>query len=325
MKIPRREFLHLAAGAVAVPALPRIARAQTYPKRPVRIIGGFPAGGTVDIIARLTGKWLTERLGQQVTIEARPGAGSNIAAEAVVRSRPDGYTLLMASNANAINATLYDKLDFDFLRDIALVAGVARVPLVMVVNPLFPATTVPDFVAYAKARPGKINMASAGNGTPPHLAGELFQMMTGVSLTHVPYRGDPPALTDLLGGQVQVTFSTMPPTIEYVRAGQLRALAVTTAMRSQALPETPLLGDYVPGFEASASVGVGVPRSTPAEIIDRLSNEIDAMLADPRMKARLADLGAEVLALSPADFGKLLAEETAKWGKVIRAANIRAE
>jgi tripartite-type tricarboxylate transporter receptor subunit TctC len=230
----------------------------------------------------------------------------------------------MASNANAINATLYDKLDFDFLRDIALVAGVARVPLVMVVNPLFPATTVPDFVAYAKASPGKINMASAGNGTPPHLAGELFQMMTGVSLTHVPYRGDPPALTDLLGGQVQVTFSTMPPTIEYVRAGKLRALAVTTATRSQALPETPLLGDYVPGFEASASVGVGVPRSTPAEIIDRLNNEINTMLADPKMKVRLADLGAEVLALSPTDFGKLLAEETAKWGKVIRAANIKA-
>jgi tripartite-type tricarboxylate transporter receptor subunit TctC len=218
-------------------------------------------------------RWLAECLAQQVTIEARPGAGSNIAAEAVVRSPPDGYTLLMASNANAINATLYDKLDFDFLRDIALVAGVARVPLVMVVNPLFPATTVPDFVAYAKASPGKINMASAGNGTPPHLAGELFQMMTGVSLT-----------TDLLGGQVQVTFSTMPPTIEYVRAGKLRALAVTTATRSRALPETPLLGDYVPGFEASASVGVGVPRSTPAEIIDRLNNEINAMLQIPRRR-----------------------------------------
>jgi len=325
MRIPRRRFLNLAAGAVVVPALPLIARAQTYPKRPVRIIGGFPAGGTVDIIARLTGKWLAERLGQQVTIEARPGAGSNIAAEAVVRSPPDGYALLMASNANAINATLYDKLDFDFLRDIALVAGVARVPLVMVVNPLFPATTVPDFIAYAKANPGKINMASAGNGTPPHLAGELFQMMTGVSLTHVPYRGDPPALTDLLGGQVQVTFSTLPPTIEYIRAGKLRALAVATATRSQALPGTPLLADYVPGFEASASVGVGVPRSTPVEIIDRLNNEINAMLADPKMKVRLADLGAEVLALSAADFGKLLAEETAKWGKVIGAANIRAE
>jgi tripartite-type tricarboxylate transporter receptor subunit TctC len=325
MKFPRRRFLHLAAGAAALPAVSRFARADTYPSRPVRIIGGFPAGGTVDIIARLTGQWLAERLGQQMIIEARPGAGSNIAAEAVVSAPADGYTLLMASNANAINATLYGKLNFDFLRDIALVASVARAPLVMVVNPLFPATTVPEFIAYAKANPGKINMASAGNGTPPHLAGELFQMMTSISLTHVPYRGDPPALTDLLGGQVQVDFATMPPSIGYIRAGKLRALAVTTATRSEALPETPILGDFVPGFEASASIGVGAPRSTPAEIIHRLNNEINGMLADHKTKARLGDLGAEVLALSPADFGKLLTEETEKWAKVIKFAGIKAD
>jgi tripartite-type tricarboxylate transporter receptor subunit TctC len=325
MKFPRRRFLHLAAGAAALPAVWRFARADTYPSRPVRIIGGFPAGGTVDIIARLTGQWLAERLGQQMIIEARPGAGSNIAAEAVVRAPADGYTLLMASNANAINATLYGKLNFDFLRDIALVASVARAPLVMVVNPLFPANTVPEFIAYAKANPGKINMASAGNGTPPHLAGELFQMMTSISLTHVPYRGDPPALTDLLGGQVEVDFATMPPSIEYIRAGKLRALAVTTATRSEALPETPILGDFVPGFEASASIGVGAPRSTPTGIIDRLNYEINAMLADPKTKARLADLGAEVLALSRADFGKLLTEETEKWAKVIKFAGIKAD
>jgi tripartite-type tricarboxylate transporter receptor subunit TctC len=242
-----------------------------------------------------------------------------------VRAPADGYTLLMASNANAINATLYGKLNFDFLRDIALVASVARAPLVMVVNPLFPANTVPEFIAYAKANPGKINMASAGNGTPPHLAGELFQMMTSISLTHVPYRGDPPALTDLLGGQVEVDFATMPPSIEYIRAGKLRALAVTTATRSEALPETPILGDFVPGFEASASIGVGAPRSTPTGIIDRLNYEINAMLADPKTKARLADLGAEVLALSRADFGKLLTEETEKWAKVIKFAGIKAD
>jgi len=325
MTLRRRKFLQLAAGAVALPVVSRIARAQTYPTRPVHVIVGFPAGGTVDILARMLGQWLSERLGQQVIIEDRPGAGSNIAAEAVVRAPPDGYTLLMASNANAINATLYARLNFDFLRDIALVAGFIRVPLVMAVNPSFPAKTVPEFIAYAKANPGKINMASAGIGTPEHLAGELFKMMTGISMIHVPYRGDPPALTDLLGGQVQVIFSTMPPAIEYIRAGKVRALAVATATRSEALPEIPTVGAFLSGFEGSASIGVGVPKSTPAEIIDKLNMEINAAVTDPKIKPSLADFGGIVITGSPADFGKLLSEETEKWAKVIRAANIKVD
>jgi tripartite-type tricarboxylate transporter receptor subunit TctC len=325
MKFLRRQFLHLAAGAATLPAVSRAARAQSYPSRPVRIVVGFPAGGTVDILARILGQWLAERLGQQVTIESRPGAGSNIGAEVVVRSPPDGYTLLMLTSANAINATLYDKLNFDFLRDIALVAGFTRVPLVMVVNPSFPARTVPEFIAYAKINPDTINMASAGVGTPEHLAGELFKMMTGISMIHVPYRGDPPALTDLLGGQVQVTFSSLPPAIGYIRDGKLRALAVTTATRSEALPETPILGELLAGFEASASIGIGVPRSTPAEIIDKLNLEINAALADPKIRLHLADFGGIAIAGSPVDFGALLAEETEKWAKVIRAANIKVE
>ena len=299
MRFPRRRFLQLAAGTVSLPAVAHIARAQTYPTRPVRIIVGFPAGGTVDILARILGQWLADRLGQQVIIEDRPGAGSNIATEAVVRSLPDGYTLLMASNSNAINTTLYSRLNFNFLRDIALVAGFTRVPLVMVLNPSFPAKTVSEFIAYAKANPGKINMASGGNGTPGHVAGELFKMMTGINMTHVPYRGDPLVLSDLLGGQVQTAFCTMPPAIEYIRAGMVRALAVTSAMRSEALPETPILGEFLPGFEASALIGVGVPSGTPAEIIDKLNKEINAALADPKIKPRLADFGGVVLRARP--------------------------
>jgi tripartite-type tricarboxylate transporter receptor subunit TctC len=325
MKLLRRQFLHQAMAAVVLPAVSCAARAQTYPSRPIRIIVGFPASGTVDILARILGKWLTERLGQQVTVEDRPGAGSNIAAETVVRSPPDGYTLLMLTSANAINATLYVGLGFDFLRDIALVAGFIRVPLVMVVNPSFPAKTVPEFIAYAKDNPKAISMASAGIGTPEHLAGELFKMMTGISMIHVPYRGDPPALSDLLGGQVQVTFSSLPPAIEFIRTGKLRALAVTTATRSEALPETPTVSEFLPGFEGSASIGVGAPKSTPPEIIDKLNMSVNAALMDPEIKLRLADFGGIVIAGSPADFGKLLTEETKKWAKVIRAANIKVE
>jgi tripartite-type tricarboxylate transporter receptor subunit TctC len=325
MRLPRRRFLHLAAGAAALPAVSRIARAQAYPSRPVRIIVGFPPGGGVDIVARLIGQWLSERLGQQFIVDNRPGAGSNIAAEAVVRSQPDGYTLLLVFSANATNATLYDKLNFNFIRDIAPVGGIIRVPGVMVVNPSFSTRTVPEFIAYATANPGKVNMASGGNGTPPHVSGEQFKMMAGVNMVHVPYRGGAPALTDLLGGQVQVMFASMPSSIEYIRAGKLRALAVTTATRSEALPDIPTVANFVPGFEASEWTGLGVPKSTPAEIIGRLNKEINAALVDPKIREKLADLGGTVLAGSPADFGKLIAEETEKWGKVIRAANIRAD
>ena len=325
MKLPRRQFLHLAAGAAALPAVSRIVRAQTYPSRPVRFIVGFaPAGGN-DIVARLIGQWLSERLGQTFIIENRPGAATNIATEAVVNAPPDGYTLLLAGTPNATNATLYGSLKFNFIRDITPVAGIARGPLVLVVNPSVPATTVPEFVAYAKANPGKINMASSGIAGGSHLAGELFKMMTGVNLVHVPYRGNGPALTDLLGGQVDVLFPTLASSIEYIRTGKLRGLAVTTAMRSKALPDLPTVGELVRGYEMSVWYGAGVPKGTPAEVIDKLNREINAGLADPKMKAQLADLGNTPLTFSPAGFGKFIAEETEKWAKVIRAANIKVE
>ena len=321
----RRQFLHLAAGAGAVPAVSRNAWAQTYPARPVRIIVGYPSGGSNDLLARLMAQWLSERMGQQFVIENRPGAGSNIATEAVVRADPDGYTLLMVSAANMSNAALYEKLNYNFIRDIAPVAGVMRVPLVMEVNPSIPAKTVPEFIAYARANPGKINFASGGIGTSIHLSGELFKMMTGIDMQHVPYRGNGPALTDLLGGQVQIMFDTMPAAIGYVRAGQLRALAVTTATRSEALPDIPTVGEYVPGYEASSLYGIAAPNTTPTEIVDKLNREINAALADPAMKIRLADLGGIVLAGSPADFGKLIAVETDKGAKVIRTGNIKPQ
>jgi tripartite-type tricarboxylate transporter receptor subunit TctC len=325
MKLPRRNFLHLAAGAAALPAVSRVARAQAYPTRPVRIVVTFPAGSTSDILARLMGQWLSERLGQPFVIENRPGAGGTIGTEAVVRASPDGYTLLLIAGAHTVNATLYDKLSFNFIRDIAPVAGISRETSAMVVNSSFGTKTVPDFIAYAKANPGKINMASAGNGAPSHVAGELFKMMTGVNLTHVPYRGSPPALTDLLGGQVQVYFATLTSSIEYVRASKLRALAVTTATRSEALPDVPTLGEFVPGYEASAVWGLGAPRNTPADVIDKLNLEVNAGLADPKIKVRLAEFGGTALPGLPVNFAQIIADETEKWGKVIRAANIKAD
>ena len=326
MKLPRRKFLHLAAGAAALPFVPYIVRAQTYPSRPVRIIVGFPAGGPNDIIARLMGQWLSERLGQQFVIENRAGAGSNIAAEAVVKSPPDGYTLLMVSTPNAINATLYEKLNFNFIRDIAPVAAIIQVPNVMVVHPSVPAGTVSDFIAYAKDNPGKLTMASAGNGSSGHVSGELFKLMVGVNLVHVPYRGGAPAVTDLIGGQVQVLFVPLPGMPEYVRAGTLRALAVTGATRSAVLPSTPTVGEFVVGYEASTWFGIGAPRNMPAEIVNKLNMEINAGLADAKLKSRFSELGGEaVLAVSPADFGKLIADETAKWAKVVKFAGIKPD
>jgi tripartite-type tricarboxylate transporter receptor subunit TctC len=325
MKLPRRKFLHLVTGAAALPAVSRVARAQAYPSRPVRWIVGFAPGGSGDILARLMGQWLSERLGQPFVVENRPGANGNIGTEAVVRASPDGYTLLMVGGWSAINATLYDKLSFNFSRDIAPVAGIVRALNVMVINPSFPAKAVPEFIAYVKANPGKISMASVGIGSGPHLYGELFKIMAGVDMVHVPYRSGGPALTDLLGGQVQVYFASTVASIEYIRAGRLRALAVTTAMRSDALPGIPTMGEFVPGYEASTWYGVGAPKATPAEIVDKLNKEINAGLADPKMQARLADFGGTPLVVSPADFGRLIAEETEKWGKVIRALNIKAE
>ena len=325
MKLTRRRFLHLAAGATALPALPRIARAQAYPSRPVRLIVPLAPGGATDIVARLMGQLLSERLGQPFIIENRPGAGGNVGTEAVVRAPPDGYTLLMASSANTINATFYDKLNFNFIRDIAPVATISRNTLVMVVHPSVPAKSVPEFIAYAKANPRKLNMASPGNGSPNHVSGELFKMMTGVDMVHVPYRSGGPALTDLLGGQVQVMFPATVSSIEYIRAGRLRALAVTTVTHSDQLPDIPTVAEFVPGYEAIGWVGIGAPKNTPVEIIEKLNREINAGLAYPKNKARLAELGGTVLPGLPRDFGKFVADETEKWAKVIRAANIKPE
>jgi tripartite-type tricarboxylate transporter receptor subunit TctC len=324
MRFSRRQLLHLAAGAAALTGSRR-ARAQAYPSRPIRLIVGFPAGGPTDITARVMGQWLSERLGQQCVIENRGGAGSNIAVEATIGAPPDGYTLLIVGATNAINATLYEKLNFNFIRDIAPVAGIIRVPLIMEVHPSVPAKTVAEFIAYAKARPGKINMGSGGIGTTLHVSGELFKMMTGVDMLHVPYRGAGPMLTDLLGGQVQVGFDPMPSSIGYVKAGQLRPLAVTTATRSEALPELPTVGDFVPGYEASTWYGVGAPKNTPAEIIERLNKEVNVGLADPKLKARLTDLGGMMLTGSAAEFGAFIVEETEKWAKVVKFSGAKAE
>ena len=325
MKLPRRQFLQLAAGAAALPLAPLVAQAQAYPTKPVRIIVGFVPGGPSDILARLMGQWLSERLGQPFVVENRPGAAANIATEAVVRAPADGYTLLLVPDTAATNATLYDKLNFNFIRDIAPVAGIVRQPLVMLVNPSVPAKTVPEFIAYAKANPGKINMASPGVGTGPHMAGELFKMLTGVNMVHVPYRGGAPVLTELLAGQVQVAFIGPVASIGYIRAEKLRPLAVATATRSAALPDLPTIGDFVAGYEASSWFGIGAPVNTPREIVTKLNREINAALADPKLNAQLTDLAAVVLPGSPADFGKHIADETEKWAKVIRAANIKSE
>jgi tripartite-type tricarboxylate transporter receptor subunit TctC len=325
MKLPRRRFLHLAPCAAALPAVPRIAVAQSYPTRPVRLIVGFAPGGTTDITARLIGQWLSERLGQQFLIENRSGAGTNIATEAVVHAPADGYTLLLVTASNAINATLYDKLGFNFIRDIAPVAGIIRYPLVMQVNPSFPAKTVPEFIIYAKSNPGKVSYGSGGIGTSIHVASELFKMMAGIDMIHVPYRGGAPAMTDLMGGQIQVVFNPVPESMEHIKAGKLRPLAVTSATRSEALPDVPPVGDFVPGYEASALQGIGAPKETPAQIVDKLNKEINAGLTDPRLKARFADLGATVFVVSPADFGKFIADETEKWAKVIKFAGAKAD
>jgi tripartite-type tricarboxylate transporter receptor subunit TctC len=325
MKLPRRQFLHLAAGAAALPVLSCIARAQTYPTRPVRIIVGFAPGGGYDIVARLMSQFLSERLGQPFIVENRLGAAGTIGTEAVVKAPPDGYTLLLVGAAAVTSAQLYDKLSFDLIRDIAPIAAISREPHIMVVNPSIPTGTVAEFIAYAKAHPGKVTMASPGSGTPPHIAGELFKMMTGVDMVHVPYRGNAPALNDLLGGQVQVMFASMPSSIEYIRAGKLRGIAVTTATRSEALPDVPTVGEFVPGYEESGWSGVGAPKATPAEIVEKLNKEINAGLADPKIKTRITALGSSVFPGASADFGKLIAAETEKWSKVIKFANIKPE
>jgi len=325
VKLPRRQFLRIAGAAAAAPALPRFAAALDYPTRPVRLIVGYAPAGATDIVARLMGQWLSDRLGQPFIIENRAGAANNIATEAVANAPADGYTLLLVNPANAINATLYDNLNFNFLRDIAPLAGIIRVPNVMEVNPAVPANTVPEFIAYAKANPGKINMGSGGSGTSVHMSGELLKMMTGVHMVHVPYRGAAPAVTDLIGGQIQIVFDNLPGSIAYIRAGKLRALAVTTTTRSEALPDVPTVAEFVPGYEASAWFGLGVPRNTPAEIVARLNKEINAGLADPRLKSRLIDLGGAVIAGSPAEFGKLVAAETEKWAKVVKFSGAKPE
>jgi tripartite-type tricarboxylate transporter receptor subunit TctC len=323
MKLPRRKFVHLAAGAAALPAVSRVATAQAYPTRPVRIIVPFPAGQATDTIARLMGQSLSERLGQTFVIENRTGAGGNIGTESVVRATPDGYTLLLVGVSNAMNATLYKKLNFNFIREIAPVASIGGTPYVMVINPSVPAKTVPEFIAYAKANPGKINMGSSGSGSVSHVFGERFKMMTGINLVHVPYRGG--YVPDLLSGQVQIVFGTISTCIQYIRGGMLRALAVTTATRSDVLPDIPTLAEFVPGYEASQWYGVGAPKDTPAEVLDKLNKEINAVAADPLIKARLAGLGVDPMSMTSAAFGKFIADETEKWGNVIRALNIKAE
>jgi tripartite-type tricarboxylate transporter receptor subunit TctC len=326
MRTSRRRFLNLAAGVVAFPAVSRLASAQTYPTQPVRIVVGFGPGGASDILARLIGQRLSERLNQPFVIENRPGAGSNIGTEAVVRATPDGHTLLLMSSTNVMNIALYERLSFDFIRDVAPVASIAFNPGVMEVNPAFPAKTVPEFITYAKAHPGKLTMATSGSGSPPHIWGELFKIMAGVDLIPVPYRGGSgPALADLIGGQVDVTFDPLLSSIEFVKAGKLRALAITTATRSEMLPQVPTVGEFVPGYEAGAWLGIGAPKNTPPEIIEKLNNEINAILGDPKMKARLAELGGTALVNSPADFARLIAKDAEKWGKVIRAANIKLD
>ena len=324
MKLPRRRFLHLAAGAAALPVFSHVARAQTYPGRPVRIIVGAAPGGSPDIIARLMGQWLSERLGQQFVVENRPGAGGNIGTEVVVKAPPDGYTLLLVASSATINATLYEKLKFNFIRDIAPVASIISQPNIVVVNPAVPAKTLPEFIAYARANSGRISMASAGSGTSTHVAGELFKMMAGVNMVHVPYRGGAPAMTDLIAGQVHVVFIGPAAAMEHVRAGKLRALAVTTTGRWEGLPDLPAVGEFLPDYEAGTWYGIGAPKNTPAEIVDRLNKEINAGLADSKLKARLADLGGAILLGSAVDFGKLIAAETEKWGKMIRFAGIKA-
>jgi tripartite-type tricarboxylate transporter receptor subunit TctC len=325
MKLPRRRFLHLAAGAAALPTLPHIAKAQAYPAQPVRLIVGFVAGGLTDITGRLIAQWLSERLGQRFIVENRSGGGGNIATEAVVRAAPDGYTLLVVNTTNAINATLFEKLNFNIVRDIAPVASIGRVPHVVDVNASLPVTTVPEFIAYAKANPNKVSMSSGGNGSPAHVMGELFKIMTGVSMVHVPYRGAAAAVNDLLGGQIQVTFTELASSIGFIRAGRLRALAVTTAMRLEALPEVPAMAEFVPGFEASQWNGVGAPKNTPSEIIDKLNKEVNAALVDPKIKARMAEWGGTVLPGTPAEFDKFIADEIEKWAKVIKFAGIKAD
>jgi tripartite-type tricarboxylate transporter receptor subunit TctC len=325
MTLPRRKFLHLAAGAAALPALSRVARADTYPSHPVRVLVGFAAGSTTDILGRLIGQWLSQRLGQQFVVENRPGAGGNVAAEEMIKSTPDGYTLYMVPPAVAANAALYPHLNFVFLRDATAVAGVVRVPNVAEVNPSLPVNSIPELIAYAKANPGKLSFESAGIGTASHLAGQLFNAMTGANLQHVPYRGDGPAMVDLIAGQVQVGFATMTASIGHIRSGQLRALAVTTLKRSDALPGVPTVAETVPGFEASSWFGIAAPNGTPADIVALINRETNAGLADPTIKARLDDMGGMALTGSPADFGKLIADETEKWGKVIRDAGIKAE
>ncbi|WP_424630795.1 Bug family tripartite tricarboxylate transporter substrate binding protein [Bradyrhizobium sp. SYSU BS000235] len=325
MKLSRRQFLPLAASAVAMPAVSRIARAEGYPTRPVRVIVGYPPGGTADITARLMGQWLSDRLGQPFVIENRPGGGTNIATEQVVHAEPDGYTLLLVAPANAINASLYSKLNFNFLQDIEPVAGIIRFPNVVVVNPKLPIKTIPELIAYAKANPGKLNMASSGNGSTIHMSGELFKMLTGINMVHVPYRGGAPALTDLMAGQVQVMFDNIPTSIEHIRSGSLRGLAVTSTVRSEQLPDLPLVADFLPGYEASAWYGIGAPKNTPADIKEKLNKEVNEILKDPKAKARLTELGAFVLPGSPADFGKLLVDETEKWAKVVKFAGAKVD
>jgi tripartite-type tricarboxylate transporter receptor subunit TctC len=325
MKLPRRNFLHLAAGAAALPTVSRIGWTEAYPSRPVRLVTGFAAAGGSDVVARRIGQWLSERFGQSFIIENRPGAGGNIGTESVVRAPPDGYTLLLVTFANVVNASLYKKLNFNFIRDISPVAGLMRVPDLMAIHPSVPARTVPEFIAYANANAGKITMASAGNGSSGHLAGELLKMMVGISLVHAPYRGNGPALTDLLGGQVELMFPTSPSVVEYVKSGRLRGLAVTTASRSETLPDVPTVSEFVPGYEVSGLYGIGAPKGTPAEVIATINKESNAALANPKMKARFVDLGGIVIPGSPADFGKVIVEDTEKWAKVIEAANIKME